>query len=179
MDHCQGTVYWITGLAGAGKSTIARLLYVKIRRKRANVVLLDGDELRKSIASDLGYTEADRRRGADRYSRLCAILARQGIDVIIPTIALYHTVHAWNRNNIENYCEIFVDAPMDVLMQRNQKSLYTGIKKGLAQNIAGIDVSVEFPLKPDILLKSDGSMTPEECVDIIVKWIAMHHNAGS
>ena len=90
-------VYWITGLAGAGKTTIGKLLYEKIREKESNTVFLDGDILREVFGNDLGYSKEDRRKCAMRYSRLCAMLQRQGMNVICCTISMLDSVRDWNR----------------------------------------------------------------------------------
>lgn len=165
-----GTVYWITGLAGAGKTTIARGVYEKLRCQMEGIVLLDGDDLRKSVAQDLGYTREDRLEAAMRYARLSAMLASQGITVVIGTISMFHDVRRWNREHIENYCEIYLDVPMDVLQERNQKNLYGGAAKGSVTCVVGMDMEVEVPETPDIRIVNDGILSVEACVKQIEEW---------
>lgn len=166
----QGDVYWITGLAGAGKTTIAGCLYQKMKEKNDGIVLLDGDELRKTVAGDLGYTEEERFQAAMRYAKLCAMLARQGITVVIGTISMFHKVREWNRKNIPNYCEVYLRVPIPVLESRNQKSLYSNVKTGGIKNVVGMDMVIEEPKNPDLVIDNDGSLTVEECVRKIQGW---------
>lgn len=164
----KGTVYWITGLSGAGKTTIGNRLYYELKQKNDNVVLLDGDILKNIVGDELGYSENDRRKKAFRYARICKTLADQDIIVICCTIAMYDEVREWNRKNNKAYVEVFLDVPMDVLVERNQKELYSRYRKGEISNVAGIDVRVEFPKEPDLVIKNDGSINVKTCVERIL-----------
>ncbi len=166
----QGTVYWITGLSGAGKTTIASCLYREFICEREGIVLLDGDELRKTVAGDLGYTNEERLEAAMRYARLSAMLAKQGVTVIIGTISMFDQVRDWNRKNIERYCEVYLKVPMEVLQARNQKSLYSNVKSGEIKNVVGMDMAIEEPKHPDIIIQNDGSLSVEACVEMIKRW---------
>lgn len=116
MDSIKkGIVYWITGLAGSGKTTIGNALYYKMK-KQYPVVLLDGDILKNIVGGDApGYAKEDRLNRAKRYSLLCKMLSDQGIDVIICTIAMFDKVRDWNREHFAHYIEIFLNPSMDVL----------------------------------------------------------------
>lgn len=163
----MGTVYWITGLSGAGKTTIGKLLYEKIRVEHANTVFLDGDVLRKVFGDDLGYSKEDRRKCAMRYSRLCAMLQEQGMNVICCTISMFDSVREWNREHICNYKEIYVKASMETLLVRDQKGLYSGVTEEKQKEVAGVHMEIEEPKNPDLVLYNDGQMTPEELVNKI------------
>lgn len=167
----KGIVYWITGLAGAGKSTIGSALYYELRKKQNNVVILDGDIL-KQLAGG-GYSESERRARAEKYSILCKTLADQGITVIICTIAMFQSVRDWNRKYIERYVEVFLDVPVEILSQRDKKGLYSRQRKGMLKDVAGLDVKAEFPVNPSIILKNDGGMSVTECVDCIKNYIPL------
>ena len=167
----DGILYWITGLSGAGKTTIGNRLYYEIKKQKKNVVLLDGDVLKKSVTDDDDpdpYSDSSRRRRAMKYSRICKMLTDQGLIVICCTIAMYDSVREWNRQNNKRYVEIFLDVPMDVLMERDQKGMYTKRANGTLNNLAGVDLDVEYPKNPDITIVNDGSHNVEECVDIIL-----------
>ena len=163
----MGTVYWITGLSGAGKTTIGKLLYEKIRAKHPNTVFLDGDILRKVFGDDLGYSKEDRRKCAMRYSRLCAMLQEQNMNVICCTISMFDSVREWNREHIHSYKEIYVKVSMDTLQKWNQKGLYSGITEERQKEVVGIHMDIEEPRCPDLILENDGEITPEEQVSII------------
>ena len=160
----EGRTFWITGLSGAGKTTIGRLWYEELRSSGVPAVFLDGDQLRQAIGDDLGYSEADRRRSARRNGKLCALLAGQGLAVVCCTICMYDEARAWNRENIPGYFEVYVKASMETLRQRNQKGLYSG-----GTDVAGIQVRVEEPKTPDLILENDGKWTPEEQVEHLRK----------
>lgn len=156
-------VYWLTGLSGAGKTTIGRLWYEELKRTGEATVFLDGDELRQVFGGQMGYTLEDRRKAAMNYARLCALLSRQGLTVICCTISMFDSVRAWNRENIPGYVEIYIKASIETLRRRDQKGLYSAGK----QNVAGVDFKVELPKAPDLILENDGQNTPEEQVEIL------------
>jgi len=112
-DASSGRVFWITGLSGAGKTTVGRQLWARLRAAGRPVIFLDGDALRVAIAEDLGYSEGNRRRSAMRNARLCRLLAEQGTDVVCATISLFHEVQRWNRANIRGYREIYLRVPIE------------------------------------------------------------------
>lgn len=155
----KGTVYFFTGLSGAGKTTLGELFYTHLRAEKDNVVLLDGDRIRPVYNEDIGYTDEDRIRGASRTFRVCKMLSDQGIDVVVCSICMYSAVREWNRENIENYKEIYIKVSRETLQRRNQKGLYTDGK-----NVVGVDLPFDEPKTPDIILRNDGSQTPEEIV---------------
>lgn len=165
----MSAVYWITGLSGAGKTTIGKLLYEKIKEKHINTVFLDGDILRKVFGADLGYTKEDRRKCAMRYSRLCAMLEEQGMNVICCTISMFDSVRDWNRKNICNYREIYLKVSMDTLRKRDQKGLYSRNGKDGSMDVVGVHMNLEEPKKPDLILQNDGDKTPGEQMEIIVE----------
>ena len=131
----QGTVYFFTGLSGAGKTTIGGLFHRRLKAKKNDVILLDGDLIRPVYNEDIGYDDADRLKGARRTFRVARMLAEQGIDVVVCSICMYHSVRDWNRANIAHYKEIYIKAARETLLRRNQKGLYrTGT------NVVGVDL---------------------------------------
>lgn len=155
----KGTVYFFTGLSGAGKTTIGGLFYRRQKAQKPDVVLLDGDQLRPVFCEDLGYTAEDRLRAARRAFRVCKMLSDQGLDVVCCSISMYEEVRTWNRENFEKYKEIYIKVKKDTLLRRNQKGLYTGGK-----NVVGIDIPFDEPQTPDIIVENDGAETPEAIV---------------
>lgn len=166
----MANVYWITGLSGAGKTTIGHAWYLYLKETMPNVVLLDGDTLRQVFGDDLGYTKEDRKKSAMRNARICKLLSEQGIDVVCCTISMFDEVRQWNREHISNYKEIYVKVRMETLQKRDQKNLYTKVGLGTEENLAGITWEVEEPKNPDLILYNDGEKTPEEQVEILKQW---------
>lgn len=159
----QGRVYWITGLSGAGKTTVGSLLFKRLRKEKDNVVLLDGDVVRKAFGNDLGYTREDRHEMAMRYSHICRMLSEQGIDVVCCTISMFDDVRAWNRENIAEYREIYLRVSREILAKRNQKDLYTSAQ----DELVGFGVSMDEPKFSDLVLDNEGKCSPEDAVNTI------------
>ena len=159
MEH-KGTVYFFTGLSGAGKTTVGSLFYQRLKNTKPNAVYLDGDEIRVAFGEDVGYTNDDRLRWAGRIFRVCRLLSDQGIDVVCCSIAMFDTVRRWNREHIPNYKEIYIRVKKETLIQRNQKGLYTG-----GRNVVGVDLPFDEPTYPDLILQNDGDRTPLELVE--------------
>lgn len=166
----EGILYWITGLSGAGKTTIGNRLYYELKKGNKNVILLDGDILKTIVEDTVGYTEEERRKRAIKYAKLCKVLTDQGMIVICCTIAMYDEVREWNRKNNKGYVEVFLNVPMEVLRMRDQKGLYSKYDSGELANLAGVDAKVELPQTPDIEIVNDGSISISECVKRILSY---------
>jgi adenylylsulfate kinase-like enzyme/phosphohistidine swiveling domain-containing protein len=160
-------VYWITGLSGAGKTTLGRELWQRLRAAGRSAIFLDGDMLREVIAEDLGHNLANRRKSAMRNARLCRMLASQGGDVVCPTISMFHDVQRWNRENIPNYREIYLRVPMDELQRRDAKGIYAAAKRGELCDVVGLDVAAELPEAPDLILDNFGALDSAAAVERI------------
>lgn len=159
-------VYWITGLSGAGKTTIGKALYKKLKQEQDNIILLDGDVLRGVFGQIYGYSIEDRKKLAMTYARLCKMLSEQGMKVICCTIAMFDEVREWNRENIAYYKEVYVRVPLEVLKERNQKKLYSASKN--KPEVVGIDIEMQEPKNPDIIIDNYNGLTIEECVQKIL-----------
>jgi len=152
MATSDGKCYWVTGLSATGKTTLSKLLVDYLRNTGKTIVHLDGDELRE-VLSDNAYTREERIALGMRYSRLCKLLTSQGVDVVIAVIGLFKELHEWNRRNILNYVEVFIETPLSELKKRDPKGLYKNYDLGMIKDIAGVDLNVDFPLQPDIHLQ--------------------------
>ena len=155
----KGTVYFFTGLAGAGKTTIGGLFYQKLKAQKPNVFLADGDQTR-SIFGRSGYSTEARLDAARRGFRLWRELTGQGIDVVVCSIAMYREIQQWNRENIENYREIYIRVTRETLYRRDQKQLYSSGRK----EVVGVDLPYDEPQDADVVVQNDGQETPEEIV---------------
>lgn len=150
-----GTVVWITGLPGSGKTTIAGELVRQIRLHTLAVVSVDGDAFREVVGNDLGYSNADRLENARRIGRLCRMLSRQGHHVVCSTVSLFHECHAWNRAHFPRYLEVLVRVREETLLSRDQKQLYSQARAGMNADVPGAGQSYELPLDPDLVLDND------------------------
>ena len=165
----ENTVFWITGLSGPGKTTIGKRLYMRLRERGFPVVMLDGDSMRAVFGDVFGYSEDERRKCAMCYSRLCKMLAEQGITVVCCTISMFDSVRSWNRENISDYVEVYIKTSLKTLIKRDQKGLYSGLQEGASSNVPGMDMRFEEPKMPDVVIDNDGNISIDECVDYILK----------
>ncbi len=153
----KDTVYFFTGLSGAGKTTLGTVFHNHLKAFKPNVVKLDGDLIRPVFCEEIGYTIPEHLKSAHRIFRVCKMLSDQGIDVVVCSISMFDEVRKWNRANIDNYKEIYIKVRKETLLLRNQKGLYTSGK-----NVVGVDLPFDEPKTPDIVLRNDGDRRPEE-----------------
>jgi adenylylsulfate kinase-like enzyme len=158
MPVRDGQVIWLTGLSGAGKSAVAGELVRQLTADGRQPIRLDGDELRAALDVTGTFDLESRRRLAFVYARLCRLLANQGHLVVCATIALFHDVQRWNRENLPNYVEVFLDVPMDELRRRNSRGVYGPATDH--REVVGLGIAAQFPRTPDLTLRNFGSMTP-------------------
>ncbi|NBH32495.1 adenylyl-sulfate kinase [Clostridiaceae bacterium] len=164
----KGNLYWITGLSGAGKTTIGTLLYEYLKSKKDNVVFIDGDKTRE-VFQNKDYSEDGRRKQTYMNRNLCKLLTDQGIDVIIAVIGMRHEYREWNRKNIQNYFEIYLHVPIEILIKRDSKKIYSRAVRHELTNVYGIDMPYEEPQNPDIRICNDSVLTPKEVCEAIVR----------
>jgi cytidine diphosphoramidate kinase len=170
MSKECGTVYWITGLSGAGKTTLARGLVAALRAQGRFVLLLDGDELRAILGRVAGgFDPAARLELAQTYARLAQALAAQGADAVCATISMFQTVRDWNRANNPAYVEVFLDVPLDLRARRDPKGLYARADGAMA----GLDTTVELPAAPDLVVDADVA-----CEDAVARVLALARARG-
>lgn len=163
-----GTLFWLTGLSGSGKSTIGSALADALRTQNEVVILLDGDQLREVTGGIYGHEPSERLKASLLYSRLCRMLTMQGINVICATISLFQETQDWNRKHIMNYKEIFIEVPITELEQRDPKKIYQKARAGLIKNVVGIDITPFYPNNPDLIIQNYGQMTVSDAVKAIL-----------
>ena len=112
-------VVWLIGLSGSGKTTLAKKIIEGANRDTRNTILLDGDVIREIFGNDLGYSMNDRLLNAQRICQLGKFLDQQGLNVVCAILSLFPETREWNRENIENYYEVFIDTPIDILVDRD------------------------------------------------------------
>jgi cytidine diphosphoramidate kinase len=148
-------VIWLTGLSGAGKTTLGRALHRLWREHAPNTVLLDGDEVRRVFGDDAGpepYTVPGRRRNAERMAALCALLDGQEINVVCCILSIFSDLRATNRSRYSRYFEVYLQAPLEVLAARDGKNLYAPALRGETRNVVGVDIPFEPPADSDLVI---------------------------
>lgn len=163
----RGAVVWLTGLSGAGKSTIARSLEKELFQLSMHTYVLDGDNLRHGLNANLGFAPEDRAENIRRVSEVAKLMADAGTVVITSFISPYRSDRARARSIAlqagAEFVEIFVDAPLAVCEQRDPKGLYQKARAGELKGFTGIDAPYESPEDPEIVVRTD-EQTPGECV---------------
>lgn len=165
MTH-QGFAIWLTGLSGAGKSTIAECLITKLRAQGAKVELLDGDIVRTNLSQGLGFSREDRDTNIRRIGFVSELLARNGVIVIVAAISPYRAVREDVKRKIRHFIEVHVDCSIEVLTARDTKGLYKRALAGEIGNFTGISDPYEAPENPSVIIHSDRE-TLEESLEKI------------
>lgn len=145
-------VIWLTGLSGAGKSTIANALEQALVAKGRHTFLLDGDNLRMGLCKDLGFEDADRVENIRRVAEVSKLLIDAGLIVITAFISPFHRDRAMAREVIGSdvFVEVFIDTSLEECERRDPKGLYCKARAGQIKNFTGIDSAYEIPVKPNI-----------------------------
>lgn len=166
-------VIWLIGLSGAGKTTIGERVAARLRARQPNVVFLDGDMLRDVWGGNLGHHVEGRRVNAERISCLCRLLDRQGIIVVAAVLSIFPEWQEWNRREFSSYFEVFIDAPLELVEQRDAKGIYAQARRGEASNVVGIDIPFPRPAAPDLVIGgADLARSPEDLAEDIVEHLA-------
>lgn len=161
----KAQVIWFTGLPSSGKTTLAQMLATLLREQGEAVVTIDGDEFRKSLASDLGFSLEDRHENIRRAAQMAAMVADSNVTAICSFIAPTHII----RNRIkeivgeERLVEIYVSTPLEVCIERDAKGLYKKAKEGIITNLTGIDSPFEAPQSPHCTVDTSVA-SPLACV---------------
>ena len=160
-------VIWLTGLSGSGKSTISEFLIKVLRPKIDNIILIDGDVIRDIFGPTLGYDIESRKTQIGRIQRLTLFLCTQNCNVIVSALYSDPILLKWNRDNLVDYVEVYVNADLDTVISRDVKGLYKKSLSGEVKNVVGIDIPWLPPKNPDLVL-STTSMSPIESVNQII-----------
>jgi adenylylsulfate kinase len=148
-------VIWFTGLSGAGKSTLATALYQALTAAGEKVELLDGDAVRENLSKGLGFSKADRDTNVRRIAFVAGLLARHGVTVLVSAISPYRDTRNEVLAGFERASEVFVDAPLEVVTERDVKGLYLKAIAGEIAHFTGVSDPYEAPLSPDLHLRTD------------------------
>lgn len=167
----KGFTLWFTGLSGAGKSTLARSIARELCDRGLKVEVLDGDVVRRCLSSGLGYTKEDRDTNIRRIGFVSDLLSKHGVVAIVAAISPYRDVRdEVRRNQSARFIEVFVDCPIDVLVQRDVKGLYKKALRGEVSNFTGISDPYEAPENPELHIRTD-EQTLEQSIASILGWL--------
>lgn len=161
---------WMTGLSGAGKSTLANALEQGLNKKGKHTYILDGDNLRHGLNSDLGFTEADRNENVRRAAEAAKLMVDAGLIVIVGLISPYKKERDWARSLFQpdQFKEIYISTSLEECEQRDTKGLYGKARRGQVKDFTGIDSPYEPPENPDVTIDTENK-TVEECVHMILE----------
>jgi len=165
----EAPVIWITGLPASGKSTLARQLWKRFRDMGLKAEVLDGEELRKSISLDLGFSKEDRRLHARRVTYVSSILARNGIIPIVAIISPYREFRAASRAQVGRFVEVYVKCSLEACKKRDRKGLYAMAEKGLLTNLTGFDDPYEEPLDAEVTVDAEHESVEVGAEKVIAK----------
>jgi adenylylsulfate kinase len=169
---CGGVTVWLTGLSGAGKSTIAKLTHRELLSRGYRCELLDSDILRMSLSRDLGFSKRERQENIRRIGLIAELLAQQGAIVIVAAITPYRAMREELRKRTPHFIEVFVDAPLGVCERRDPKGLYRKARAGDIRQFTGIDDPYEPPLDPDLHCRT-ARETVDECVAKTINYLLL------
>lgn len=164
----KGFVVWLTGLSGCGKTTIARTIEDALKSMNRSVVVLDGDEIRKHLNPDLGFSKRDRELNIERVAYLSHILSRSGIITIVALISPFRTSRDYARKLIGDFVEVWVKCSLETCKRRDPKGLYAKVMMGEITDFTGVDQDYEIPLNPEIILDTDKE-TSLQCSERILQ----------
>lgn len=165
----KGYTIWFTGLPSSGKSTLANALTIELMKRGKNVMLLDGDEVRKNYWPELGFSKEDRDKNIKRSAQLASKLCGMGMVVVASFISPYRDIRDYARKEIGNFIEVYVKCPVGVCIERDGKGLYAKALAGEITNFTGISDPYEEPLNPEVVIESDKETIEEGVNKVLAK----------
>jgi len=163
----RGVVVWLTGLSGAGKTTISERLAPVLRDRGLKVEVLDGDVVRQNLSKGLGFSKEDRDTNIRRIGFVAHLLQRNGVAVVVAAISPYREVRDEVRAQVGDFVEVYVRCSLPELTRRDVKGLYEKALRGEIPNFTGVSDPYEEPERPEVLIDTERE-SPEESVGRIL-----------
>ncbi len=172
LNGHRSVVLWFTGLSGSGKSTLAHAIEERLYDMGCRTFVLDGDNVRHGLCSDLGFSPKDRTENIRRIGEMVKLFTEAGIIAMTAFISPYKRDREWVRSLIgkEKFIEVYCDCSLEICEKRDEKGLYARAKRGEIQEFTGISAPYETPENPELHFKT-GEMTLGECVDTVIKYL--------
>jgi len=163
----KGLILWFTGLSGAGKTTISKVVAEKLKQRGQKVEILDGDIVRENLSKGLTFSKEDRDINIRRIGFVAHLLSRNGVVAITAAISPYKAIRNEIREMYDNFMEVYINAPLEVCEQRDVKGLYAKARSGEIKNFTGIDDPYEPPDNPEITCCTDQESLDESVAHVI------------
>ncbi|MDE5081878.1 MAG: adenylyl-sulfate kinase [Trichodesmium sp. St17_bin3_1_1] len=163
----KGLILWFTGLSGAGKTTISKVVAEKLKQRGQKVEILDGDIVRENLSKGLTFSKEDRDINIRRIGFVAHLLSRNGVVAITAAISPYKAIRNEIREMYDNFIEVYINAPLEVCEQRDVKGLYAKARSGEIKNFTGIDDPYEPPDNPEITCCTDQESLDESVAHVI------------
>ena len=170
IKHQTPMCVWMTGLSGAGKSTLANALEQELNKQGKHTYILDGDNLRHGLNSDLGFTEADRNENVRRAAEAAQLMVDAGLIVIVGLISPFKQEREWARSLFKDnqFKEIYISTSLQECEHRDTKGLYKKARKGEVKDFTGIDSPYELPENPEVIIDTQDKSV-SDCVQLILE----------
>ena len=180
-DATSACTIWFTGLSGAGKTTVARLVTDALLHRGVSTELLDGDIIRENLSKGLGFSKEDRDTNVRRIGWVCEVLTRHGVFTCAAVISPYAAIREEVKQKIGRFVLVHCTAPLEVLEKRDVKGLYKRARAGEIRNFTGVNDPYEAPTHPDVVVRSDGTETPAQSAARVIATLERlgHLPAGS
>lgn len=162
---------WLTGLPAAGKSTLSGLLEQRLHAAGRHTYVLDGDEIRRGLSSDLGFSDPDRRENNRRVAEVARLMVDAGLIVLCACISPFRSERRYARSLFREgeFMEVYVRTPIEVCMQRDFKGLYAQARLGVLKNVTGVDGPYEEPERPEVIIDTVRTPAPEAVQRVIAR----------
>ena len=170
MNDDTGFVLWLTGLSGAGKSTVASVLAGHLLDRGHRVEVLDGDEVRTHLCPELRFSREDRDTNIARIGYVAGKLAKHGVAVVVAAISPYREARDRVRGSVTNFVEVHVAAPVETCAARDVKGLYAKAMAGVIENFTGVSDPYEVPLRPEVVLHTEREQVEESAAKVLA-WL--------